>query len=118
MPPKRINKNLPLLQVLDPDGKTITLHKNTYEKHISVNHPEVELPKIRSTLEAPDAILQSAHTETTDIYSSSSILSSGLFMNVFVGFEQSDSSGIVKSAYITSRLPKGKIKKLNKKHKI
>src|SRR5207248_11623311 len=59
-----------LFRATDPHGFEITLHLDTWEKHILVGHPEMVglLDLVKKTIVEPEVIQQSSRQATTHYY--------------------------------------------------
>ena len=92
----------------DPEGRSITLHADTWE-HIRSRHPEIKsITEVKTTVRTPDYI-----TENTDLqsmtYTRFSSTSLRIRVNVIAAVEASSKKGKVKTAYLTRQDPKGEI---------
>lgn len=115
MPPRK-NRGRILFKAEDPEDREISLHEKTWS-HISTGHPEpiVNLENIRKTIEDPNVILESESYVNSYAYSNNSFAKSKLYVNVHVGFaDAGQTKGDVKTAYVSSSLPKGKVKWIRK----
>lgn len=100
------------IYIVDPNGFTVSLSMQTWEKHIIAGHPELRdlLNIVTQTLQEPEIVIESASQEGIFLYyrlTGRRILRhNDLFMAVVVRRDKQTKTGIVKTAYVTKETKK------------
>jgi len=94
-------------ETTDPEGRSIRLHKNTWD-HIREKHPEISrINEVRSTIQKPDIITQGA---TRQSLAYTKIARSDLHVNVYVKMDDTTySRGRVSTTFLQGKAPKGDV---------
>jgi hypothetical protein len=109
--------SIEIFTAIDPVNREITLLETVWADHILVGHPEMNVAELKTTIEKPNAIIETKRTPNTYVYCNNETRKTDLYVNVFVGFTDSTKmTGYVKTAYITSTLIKGKPTWIRKKY--
>jgi hypothetical protein len=101
----------------DPQKREISLYNEVWEKHISTQHPEVNVTQdnIKYTIESPNVISESDKFANNYVYSNNS--KTKLYINVIVRFTDEEKRiGNVRTAYVSAELPKGRVLWAHKKY--
>ena len=92
-------------ETTDPSDRTVVLHESSWE-HITDGHPEMTDPnEVKATIQNPNVITQQTDRGSL-IYSKSG--RSIPYVNVVAKMDDTYSKGVVKTAYVSTKLPKGK----------
>jgi len=108
---KKKSVESPLFKAKDPLGRTVRLYPEQWKNHIYKDHPEMRnrYKSIQKTIIDPQYILESS-INTNEIYSSNAVTTTGIYINVVVGIEDSCDDWFVRTAYPTPYLLAGTIK--------
>ena len=89
----------------DPEGRIVTLHKQTW-RHIKSGHPEIRgTQEVKSTIQDPDIITEIS-SRTSLAYTK--IARTDLYVNVYTKMDDSSYRiGRVSTAYLTKKPPSG-----------
>ena len=102
-----------LFRATDPLGFEITLHLDTWEKHILVGHPEMAelLDLVKKTIVEPEVIQQSPRQPTTHYYYRLAgrrvLRQDDLFVIVVASRDDESKTGFIKTAHLVDKLREG-----------
>ena len=98
------NQSNIIFKTTDPEGRSISLYKSTWE-HIEERHPEItSTGEIESTIIQPNIITQNLLKDSI-IYST--IGRTVSYFNVIAKIDDTYTEGFVITSYLSNNIPKG-----------
>jgi hypothetical protein len=110
-PEKTNGKNV---HIIDPIGHTVTLEMDTWEKHISVRHPEVRemLDLVTETLSSPQVVIEPSPGGAWFYYRLTGrtfYRYNDIYMSVVVDIDEVAKVGFVRTAHLVKEIRKGTV---------
>lgn len=86
-----------LLEITDPRGISVILYEDTWEDHITFNHPEMEdkLHELAETVKDPDWIREGRVPETEELYVKARTISNTEFSGTLASTRMEDGELVV-----------------------